>query len=146
MKLVVNVQQAKDLLTANREKHINEYQLQLEAWKVEYEKYTESLKAWSQQTGENGDYDKRPNEPHKPQYHVHSYDKLLRKLDVHTVSTIEIDEGGFGNNEYDQIFENKFDWSRDFQGLTASYINSGSIKADTIRGASINNALIGDID
>jgi hypothetical protein len=139
LKLIVNVQQAKDLLTVNREKHIEEYKLQLEAWKVEYEKWSNDLKAWSQAAGEGGEFVKRPNEPHKPGYHVHSYDKLLRKLGVHVETNVEIDAAGsYGNNEYEQIFENKFDWSGSFRGLTASYINNGSLTADKITASSLN--------
>lgn len=145
MKLVVNVENARELLTTNREKHINEHRLQLDAWKVEYEKFTNQLKEWSASQGEDGKFAHRPSEPQKPKYHVHSYDKLLRKLEVHVVSTIELSTEGYGSNEYDQIFENQFEWSNSFQGLTAAYINNGTITADKISSASISNAMIGNI-
>jgi hypothetical protein len=139
MKLVVNVEQAKAILTENRTKHIEEYKLQLIAWKEEYEKWTNDLKEWSKNQGEKGNFTHRPGEPVKPSYHPESYDALLRKLSVHVGETVEIDAvGNYNTNEYEQIFENKFQWSGSFRGLTASYINSGSLTADKIEASSIS--------
>jgi hypothetical protein len=138
MKLVVSVRVALNILKANRDKHVAEYELQLEAWKKAYAEHTEALREWSQEQPSNEEETRRPKEPNKPQYHVKSYDRLINKLTAHVLDTIELSNDRFGgNDEYDQIFENKFDWSGSFASLSAGYITTGHIsEADinTIRG------------
>jgi hypothetical protein len=136
MKLVIDVAKAVDILADNKQRHVAEYELQLEAWKKAYSEYTDSLKAWSQEQPSDGEATKRPQEPTKPEYYVGSYDKLIRKLGVHMEDTIEIDADGY-SNEYEQIFENKFEWSGRFASISGGYITSGHINAaslSTVRG------------
>lgn len=132
MKLIINVQAAIHNLTENKQRHVAEYELQLEAWKKAYTEYTDSLKTWSQEQPSDGEATRRPQEPVKPEYYVKSYDKLISKLSVHTLSTIEIDTHGF-NSEYEQIFENKFEWSDRFASISGGYINTGHIPAASIK-------------
>lgn len=147
MRLVVDVEKAKELLIKNREQHLAEYDLQLEAWKVEYEKYGEALKVWSQAQGVEGSFKDRPHEPHKPNYFVQSYDKLIGKLSVHVEPTIQIESAkGYGIGEYEHIFENKFDWSSSFENITASYISTGSLSSDKLASAGINRAIVRNDD
>lgn len=125
MRLVVNVAAARDLLERNKTRHVAEYELQLEAWKKAYVDYTEELKRWSQE--QHGESTKSPREPVQPQYYVHEYDELIRKLNVHVGDNVEIGDGY--NDEYEKIFENKFNWSRGFGALTGQYTTSGYINA-----------------
>lgn len=134
MKLVVDKSNALGLLVSNKHKHIAEYELQLEAWKKAYMEYTNDLNDWSQSQPTDGDATMRPLEPSKPRYHVEHYDKLIRKLEVHTEKTIELGDS-YGDNEYDKIFENQFDWSHGFTTLSANYISTGHIAANSLKTA-----------
>lgn len=130
MKLIVDVQDALRRLTKNKQKHIAEYDLQLEAWKAAYLDYTESLKFWSASQGEQGAELQAPKEPIKPQYYVAEYDKLIAKLNIHLGKGIELDDAY--SKEYEQIFENQFEWSNRFTTLSGNYITAGYLSADSI--------------
>jgi hypothetical protein len=127
MKLIVDVQDALQRLTKNKQKHIAEYDLQLEAWKAAYLDYSDSLKFWSSSQGEQGAETQAPKEPIKPHYHIEEYNKLIAKLNIHLGKGIELDDTY--SKEYDQIFENKFEWSNRFTTLSSSYITAGYINA-----------------
>ena len=132
MKLVIDVDQAIGQLERNKKKHLAEYQLQMEAWKKAYEEYTVSLRKWSQEQPVDSEETKRPKEPIKPQYYAEAYDQLIRKLKVHVGPSIELSDG-YGDKEYEKIFENKFDWSSSFANISGGYITSGHIDVASIR-------------
>lgn len=130
MKLIVNVEDAVNILKENRQRHVAEYELQTEAWKKAYTDYTDALKKWSQEQPTDGEATTRPLEPHKPDYYVESYNALLKKLSLHTKAVIELSDN-YGN-DYEEIFENKFNWSNRFASLTGGYVTSGYIDSAAI--------------
>lgn len=129
MKLLVNKMDAIELLESNKEKHVAEYELQLEAWKKAYAEHTEALNKWAQ----SSDHKEvpQPKEPFKPKYYVAEYDKLIQKLTVHQQALIELDADGY-SKEYEKIFENSFEWSNSFATLSSNYISSGHISSSKI--------------
>lgn len=131
MNLIIDVRNAHRILSENKQRHVAEYDLQTDAWKKSYLEYTASLQVWSQSQPNDADATQRPSEPSKPRYYVADYDKLLNKLAVHVEATIALGESNY-SSEYEQIFENKFDWSKGFATLSASYISSGHISEATI--------------
>jgi len=136
MKLIVSREAALTKLKANKDRHIEEYKLQMEAWKTAHTEWTDSMKKWSQNQPTDAQGTKSPKQPVQPQYYVHSYDKLIRKLELHQHINVEIDDSSY-NSDYEQIFENKFDWSQSFASMSSGYITTGHLKAsdvNTVRG------------
>lgn len=133
MKLIVSKSEALELLTKHREQHIQEYEIQLEAWKQAYTEHTEALNEWAQsQSQEYNENDKdRPHPPHKPSWYVQDYDRFIKQLNHHLGEEVELDTQ-YGS-EYEKIFENRFDWSRSFASLSSNYIQTGHIQANTIK-------------
>lgn len=132
MRLQVNKQKAIQVLEQNRERHLAEYELQMEAWKKAYTEHTESLNRWAQDQSTTTEGTVRPAEPQKPKYYGEHYDKLIGKLSVHELELIELDDSGYGGGEYEKIFENEFEWSGNFMSLSGSYITSGHINSADI--------------
>lgn len=132
MKLIVSKSQALELLTKHREQHIKEYEIQLDAWKKSYAEHTEALNVWAQsQSQDNADSDSsRPHPPQKPSWYVEDYDRFIKQLNYHLAEEVELDTQ-YGN-EYQKIFENRFDWSRSFASLSSNYIKTGHIQASVI--------------
>lgn len=113
MNLTISVKEAVVTLHNHFDAHKEEYELQLSGWQRSMEVYSKQLSEWAVTGG--GDED-RPKEPKKPQKFDDTYKRLLRMLDVHMSETLFIDE-----DEFDQIFLNRFHWLRTFMSNSVQY-------------------------
>lgn len=109
-----------NLLKTHREKHIEEYALQIQGWKKAMEDYAKELAIWRDNTPEdifdNSNNEKKPKEPFKPVSYVKDYDKLIELIEHHVDGIIELEEF-----EFNQIVKDEFSWKSGFLAMTNTY-------------------------
>lgn len=116
MKLIISKKVALETLYKNKQKHIDTYEETIKGWQRKMEEFSSELNKWAQ---EGGDPQDRPREHQKPQNYTEEYDALIKKLEHHVLDTIEIEE-----YEFDQIINDRFDWSSGFLSTASFYAGS----------------------
>ena len=136
MNVTILVEDALDHLYEFKKKHLEDYEIQLAAWKLNYEKYIGDLELWSLSDAINS---KRPSEPYKPVKHNVDYNKLIKKLKLHekTSKVIELND-----HEYSMIFEDRYGWTGGY--LDTTLISAGTIASGHISSASISTNKISE--
>lgn len=113
MEIIVKTELAVETVTKHYEAHQEEYILQLAGWQEKMKEYGDKLSEWAINGGKDGD---RPDQPAKPQKFDREYKRLLKILDIHSQTSFKIDE-----DEFDQIFLNKFHWRSRFAHNSTLY-------------------------
>jgi hypothetical protein len=121
MQILMKTQEVLSLLQDHRQKHIQEFTLQMEGWKKAMEKYAEKLAKWRdgfsndifEQTKQGM---KRPKEPEKPTSYVEDYDSMIEFLQYHVGDSIEL-----GQDDFDQIVKDEFGWKGEFSSTSLRY-------------------------
>jgi hypothetical protein len=116
--LIVDVIMHKDdvlsILLENKQKHIKEYEEQINGWKEKMEEFNGLMQEWVVKGG----IDKRPHEPFKPQNFIDTYDKYINMLKHHVDMRINLAEF-----EFDQIVNDEFNWKGTFLANSNLYTN-----------------------
>lgn len=120
MKIQISKKKVMNTLKENRQKHVDEFALQVQGWKQAMEKYAGELATWRDSISEDifnsEEAPKRPHEPVKPMSYVDSYDKYIELLDHHEGKHVELEE-----YEFEQIIKDEFGWKRGFLANTNLY-------------------------
>lgn len=122
MKLTVKTETAIHALKNHLAVHLEEYVNQLSGWQEKMKQYGELLAAWAAEGGNDAD---RPDQPKKPQSFKTEYKRLLKMLEVHEGETIIMEE-----EEFDEIFMDRFGWKRTFHQNSALYSVASLQSAD----------------
>ena len=113
MRIVLRKATALSKLNENKQNHIDTYQETVDGWEKKLEEYTVELNTWAKNGGKSED---RPKEPPKPKDYTEEYDGLIQKIEYHQLDTVEVEE-----YEFDQIINDKFNWSNGFLATNAMY-------------------------
>jgi hypothetical protein len=114
MDITMDTHVVSQILQKNKQKHIEEYKLQLDGWKAKMEEYNDHMKGWAT----NGGVGLRPKEPIKPHNYLETYDKYINMLGNHTDLRIVISEF-----QYEELINDNFNWKSGFVANTTLYSN-----------------------
>lgn len=124
MNIRINKKKVLNTLKENRQKHIDEFTLQVQGWKEAMEKYSVELAEWRDSISEDifhsHEIHKRPQEPHKPISYVKDYDKFIELVEHHEGEHVDLEE-----YEFNQIIKDEFGWKGHF--LTNSALYSSNV-------------------
>lgn len=123
MKIQIYRKDALNILKENRDKHIKEFEAQIQGWKQAIEEYREDLSNWINKVSKDIDViylqsTRKPIKPYRPVSYLNSYDRLIELISANITDLIEVQE-----HEYDQIIKNQFGWTSEFLANSATYIS-----------------------
>lgn len=121
MNVTIRTAEALALLITNKQKHVEEYTLQVQGWKLAMDEWSKKISEWQKSTPENI-YDvskeatKRPTEPTKPMSFIGDYDKYIDLLTHHAEHAVILNEC-----EFEKIMKNEFSWKSLFVANSMTY-------------------------
>lgn len=124
MEISLLTKTALDKLREHRERHIVEYKEQFKGWQEAMQGHGDALKDWAT----NRSDEQQPTAPPRPTNYLKQYNEFIQKLEYHELETIVVEE-----YEFDQIINDKFNWTRGWFNNNAMYA-SASLTADRIDG------------
>lgn len=115
-RIAVATQTVLQRLHEHRKSHIDEYEGQLNGWKAEMEAYATKVNEWAAKGGEKD----KPHQPHKPNDYTAEYDELIAMVSEHIMENMTLTQ-----NDFQIIFQDKFQWTESFGLASSMYNNRG---------------------